>query len=157
MAAKNLINLISELTSGDVHVLSHLLCCWKRVFAMTSACSWQNSVSLCTASFCTPVNLPYLFISYFCIPVPYDESEHESRSVVSDSLLPHGFYSSWNSPGKNTGVGRLALLQGNLLKPGIEPRSPTLQAYSLPAELPGKPENTGVGSLSLLQGIFPTQ
>ena len=133
------------------------MCCWKRVFAMTSACSWQNSVSLCPASFCTPVNLPYLFISYFCIPVPYDESEHESRSVMSDSLLPHGFYSSWNSPGKNTGVGSLALLQGNLLKPGIEPRSPTLQAYSLPAELPGKPKNTGVGSLSLLQGIFPTQ
>ena len=25
---------------------SHLLCCWKRVFAMISASSWQNSVSL---------------------------------------------------------------------------------------------------------------
>ena len=31
-----------------------LLCCWKRVFAMTSAFSWHNSVSLCPASFCTP-------------------------------------------------------------------------------------------------------
>ena len=30
------------------------LCCWKRVFAMTSAFSWQNSISLCLASFCTP-------------------------------------------------------------------------------------------------------
>ena len=38
-----------------------------------------------------------------------------------------------------------------------EPRSPTLQADSLPAEPPGKSKNTGVGSLSLLQGIFPTQ
>ena len=38
-----------------------------------------------------------------------------------------------------------------------QPRSPTLQADSLPAEPPGKPKNTGVGSLSLLQGIFPTQ
>ena len=37
--------------SGDVHVESHLLCCWKRVFAMTSAFSWQNSVSLCPALF----------------------------------------------------------------------------------------------------------
>ena len=38
---------------------SLLLCCWKRVFAMTSAFSWQNSVSLCPASFCTPrPNLP---------------------------------------------------------------------------------------------------
>ena len=42
-------------------------------------------------------------------------------------------------------------------KPGIEPRSPTVQADSLPAELPGKPKNTGVGSLSLLQQIFLTQ
>ena len=41
--------------------------------------------------------------------------------------------------------------------PEIEPRFPTLQAYSLPSELPGKPKNTGVGSPSLLQGIFLTQ
>ena len=34
-------------------------CCWKRVFAMTSEFSWQNSVSLCLASFFTPrPNLP---------------------------------------------------------------------------------------------------
>ena len=46
---------------------------------------------------------------------------------------------------------------GDLSNPATEPRSPTLQADSLPAELPGKPKNTGVGSLSLLQGIFPTQ
>ena len=39
----------------------------------------------------------------------------------------------------------------------MEPRSPTLQADSLPAESQGKPKNTGVGSLSLLQGIFLTQ
>ena len=38
----------------------------------------------------------------------------------------------------------------------IEPRSPTLQVDSLPAEPQGKPKNTGVGSLSLLQGIFLT-
>ena len=46
---------------------------------------------------------------------------------------------------------------GDFPYPGIEPRSPTLQVDSLPAELPGKPRNTGVGSLSLLQGIFLTQ
>ena len=40
--------------SSDVHMYSLLLCCWKRGFAMTSASSWQNSVSLCPASFCTP-------------------------------------------------------------------------------------------------------
>ena len=46
---------------------------------------------------------------------------------------------------------------GDLPNPGIETRSPALQAESLPAEPQGKPKNTGVGSLSLLQGIFPTQ
>ena len=38
---------------------------------------------------------------------------------------------------------------GDLPNTGIEPRSPTLQADSLPAEPPGKPKNTGVGSPSL--------
>ena len=38
--------------------------------------------------------------------------ECESHSVVSDSLWPHGLYSPWNSPGQNTGVGSLSLLQG---------------------------------------------
>ena len=38
-----------------------------------------------------------------------------------------------------------------------QPKSPPLQADSLPAEPQGKPKNTGVGSLSLLQQIFLTQ
>ena len=46
---------------------------------------------------------------------------------------------------------------GDLPNPGIEPRSPTLQADSLPAEPQGKSKNTGVGSLSLPQMFFPTQ
>ena len=46
---------------------------------------------------------------------------------------------------------------GDLPNPGIEPRSATLQADSLPAEPQGNPKNTRVGSLSLLQGIFLTQ
>ena len=36
----------------------------------------------------------------------------ESRSVVSNSLRPHGLYSPWNSPGQNTGLGSCSLLQG---------------------------------------------
>ena len=43
----------------------------------------------------------------------------------------------------------------DLPNPGIEPRSPTLQADSLPSEPAGKPKNTGVDSLSLLQGNLP--
>ena len=49
------------------------------------------------------------------------------------------------------------LSPGDLPNPEIEPRSPSLQADSLPVELQRKPKNTGVGSLSLLQGIFLTQ
>ena len=67
----------------------------------------------------------------------HSESQSESRSVVSDSLQPHGLYSPWNSPGQNTGVGSLSLLPN----PGIKPRSPALQADSLPAEPQGKPNN----------------
>ena len=35
-------------------------------------------------------------------------------------------YAVWNSPGQNTGVGSLSLLQGHLPNLGIEPRSPAL-------------------------------
>ena len=41
--------------------------------------------------------------------------ERESRSVVSDSLQPHGLYSPGNSPAQDTGVGSLLLLQGIFL------------------------------------------
>ena len=43
---------------------------------------------------------------------------------------------------------------GGLPNPGIEPRSPNLQADTLPAEPQGKPKNAGMGSLSLLQQIL---
>ena len=47
--------------------------------------------------------------------------ESESRSVLSDSLQPHRLYSPWNSPGQNTGVGRLSLLQGIFPTQGQNP------------------------------------
>ena len=55
----------------------------------------------------------------------------EICSSVFNTLLPHGPYSPWNSPGQNTGVGSLSLLKR-------EPRSPALWADSLPTELSGK-------------------
>ena len=33
----------------------------------------------------------------------------ESHSVISNSLLPHGLYSPWNSPGQNIGMGSCSL------------------------------------------------
>ena len=56
---------------------------------------------------------------------------------MSTSLQPHGLYSPWNSPGQNTWVGSLSLLQGIFPNPGIEPKSPTLRADFLPAEPQG--------------------
>ena len=43
---------------------------------------------------------------------------------VPNSLQPHGLYSPWNSPGQNTGVGRLSLLQGIFPTWGSNPGLP---------------------------------
>ena len=113
------------------------------------------------------------------------KSESESRSVMSGSLRPHGLYMGWHSllqgifptQGSNPGLPRCGQIlyqlshkrsprilewvafpsPGDLPNPGIEPRSPTLQADSLPAEPQAKPKNTWVGSLAFLQGTFPIQ
>ena len=54
----------------------------------------------------------------------FEGSESEIRSVVSDSLWPHGLFSPRNSPGQNTGVGSLSLLQGIFLTQGLNPGFP---------------------------------
>ena len=58
--------------------------------------------------------------------IGFSRQEHwkvisRSCSVVSDSLWPHGLYSPWNSPGQNTGVGSLSLLQGVFPTQGLNP------------------------------------
>ena len=56
-AAKNTINIINLILV--LTIWSYLLFHWESVFAMTSVFSWQNSISLCPASCCTPKpNLP---------------------------------------------------------------------------------------------------
>ena len=90
------------------------------------------------------------------------ESQSVSCSVMSDSLGPHGpqparLLCPWDSPGKNSGVGCHALLQGIFPTQGSNLGLLHCQADSLSAEPQGKPKNTGVGSLSLLQQIFLTQ
>ena len=58
---------------------------------------------------------------YFCLGNTMDRgawqrvhgvTKEDGHSIVSDSLRPPGLYSAWNSPGQNTGVGSLSLLQG---------------------------------------------
>ena len=84
-----------------------------------------------------------------------------SCSVVSDFAVPWTVACQAPLP---MGLSRQAYWSGlpcpppgDLPNPGIEPRSPVLQAASLLSEPLGKPKNTGMGSLSLLQGIFLTQ
>ena len=72
--------------------------------------------------------------------------ESESYSVVSDSLQTHGILEARI----------LELVAFSFSRGSSQPRSPTLQADSLPAEPQEKPKNTGVGGLSLLQRIFQT-
>ena len=45
----------------------------------------------------------------------------ESHSVVSNYLRPHGLYSPWSSPGQNTGVGSVCLIQGIFPTQGLNP------------------------------------
>ena len=66
-----------------------------------------------------------------------------SRLVVSDSLRPCGLESTrllcpWDSPGKNTGVGCHALLQGIIPNQGSNPRLLHWQVNYLPFEQSGK-------------------
>ena len=75
----------------------------------------------------------------------------KSRSVMSDSLWPHGILQARI-------LGWIAFpFSGGSSQLGIKPRSLVLQVNSLSAEPQEKPKNTGVGSLCLLQQIFPTQ
>ena len=73
----------------------------------------------------------------------------EKRSVMSDSLWPHGLYSPWNSPGQNTGIGKPFPSPGDLPNPGLKPSSPALEADSLPAESQGK--------LCIVKSLFSKQ
>ena len=54
LVAKNIINLILVLTIWWYPCVDSFLVFWKRVFAMTSVFSWQDCISLCPTSLCTP-------------------------------------------------------------------------------------------------------
>ena len=68
-------------------------------------------------------NSENVFINSF-LPNLFSQFRSESCSVLSDSLRPHGLYSPWNSPGQNTGVGSLSLLQGIFPTQGSNPGLP---------------------------------
>ena len=77
-------------------------------------------------------------LEWVAVPNLGRSSQHRDWTQVSH--ITGRFFTCW-PPGKpkNIGVGNLSLLQGIFpTYPGIEPGSPTLQADSSPAELPGK-------------------
>ena len=81
--------------------------------------------SLC----CPPEMITTLLISYVCMHAkslqscPFDSLQHYG-------LQPTRLLCPWDSPGKNTGLGCHALLQGNLPNPGIKPASLTSPALA---------------------------
>ena len=90
-----------------------------------------------------------------------------------NSLQPHGLYGPWNSPGQNTGVGSLSLLQGIFptqeLNPGLphcrqilyqlshqgRPRILEWVVISSPADLPDP--GIELGSPALQADSLPTE
>ena len=84
-----------------------------------------------------------LIYAYFIIGIFYKEwnkkffyvyiyifiGESESHSVMSDSLWPHGLCSLCSSPGQNTGVGILFLLQGIFPIQGLNPSLPYIHMF----------------------------
>ena len=93
----------------------------------------------CQSLYCTPVKVK-VKVTQLC-PTLCDPMDYTVHRILQARILE---WVAVPSP-------------ADFPNPGIDPRSPTLQADSLPAEPPGKPKNTGVGSLSLLQQIFLAQ
>ena len=168
---------LSHASSLDWRSVSHL------IISMFRCCSWEVFLDYLskvirhtiTTSFLWTLLLPITHVlpgsgNLCCMhPCPWHSERRGaqmgvlsccavlSRSVVSDSAIPwtvaHQASLSMGFSSQEYWSG-LPCPPGDLPNPGIEPRSPTLQADSLPSEPPGKPKNTGVDSLSLLQGIF---
>ena len=63
----------------------------------------------------------------------------ESHSVLCNSLRPHGLYKSVDISRSELWSGKLFPSPGYIPNPGIEPRSPALQADFLPTEPRGQP------------------
>ena len=100
-----------------------LLSCWKSHQLIQKFHSSPQFLQMSVAqskTFFLPL-MSSLFTSEYLSKV---SNESESRSVMSDSLQPHGLYNSWNSPLQNTGMGCCSLLQGIFPTQGSNPGLP---------------------------------
>ena len=115
----------------------------------------QSLFKLLSIESVMPSNHPILCRPLLLLPLIFpsiSESETESHSVVSTTCNSMDYTAH--------GILQVRILEWIAFpfsRGSSQPRSPPLQADSLPAKPQGKPKNTGVGSLSLLQWIFPTQ
>ena len=113
------------------HILSDLSTVTRQSWVVggffTSSATWEAPiVNTCTHIFA------YIYIYIHLSPKTREtkakinqmEPESESCSTVSYFLWPRGLYSSWNSPGQNTGVGSRSLLQGIFPTQGLNPGLP---------------------------------
>ena len=80
----------------------------------------------------------------------------KSYSVMSDSLWSDGLHGAWNSPGQNTGVGSLSLLQEIFPTQEMNPNLLHRRRILYQLNHQGNPRILEC-SPSLLQWIFPTQ
>ena len=103
--------------NGHIQVSFHVSCQNPSFLSFVLAL-WRSAFCIC-ASY-VKSGILYLRLVFIC-------------SVMSNSLQPHGLlparlFCPWDSPGKSTGVGCHFSSPEDLPHPGIEPRSPTLQA-----------------------------
>ena len=96
----------------------------------------------------TLCGLPPIFSAY--LPDRRRASHHCVHTVVFDSLRPCGLWpvrllSPWDSPGKKTGEGSHALLQGVFLTKALNPCLLYWQAGSLLLSHRGSPPAIGTG------------
>ena len=109
-----------------IYISNSSLSIWS---ASTWRCNWKNEMNVCLWFYfiASQKKAPYSkALVYFSTYQPWggEKSESESHSVVSNSLPSHRLYSPRNSPGQNTGVGSLSLLQGIFPTQGLNPGLP---------------------------------
>ena len=107
-----------------VQIFDFTDCSWpgSTVMGFSSQEYWMGYHALLQGILLTQGSNPHLLnLKWILYYWATKESESESCSVVSDSLQPHGLYSPWHSPGKNTGVGSLSLIQGIFQTQGLNP------------------------------------
>ena len=97
---------------------------WATVHGVAKSRTRLSDLTLTFHSVCYSSERKAVLPSFINVRTKVSENESESRSVVYNSLQPHGLYSPWNSPGQNTGVGSLSLLQGIFPTQGSSPGLP---------------------------------